>query len=84
MAGEAIVCDGDGLAVFDLIRSHRSNAVAVIGEDLRREMIEDLKRRLAGLLRLPHDGIALNETFIGDGATIYRHACALTPAKRST
>ena len=84
--GEAIVCDGDGLAVFDLIRSHRSNAVAVLcafdllevnGEDLRRQMIEDRKRRLAGLLRLPHDGIALNETFTGDGATIYRHACAL-------
>src|ERR1700723_3529924 len=28
--GEAIVYDGDGLAVFDLIRSHRSNAVAVL------------------------------------------------------
>jgi bifunctional non-homologous end joining protein LigD len=25
--GETIVCDVDGLAVFDLIRSHRSNAV---------------------------------------------------------
>jgi hypothetical protein len=23
--GEAIVCDGDGLAVFDLIRSNRSD-----------------------------------------------------------
>jgi bifunctional non-homologous end joining protein LigD len=84
--GEAIVCDGGGLAVFDLIRSHRSNAVAVLcafdllevnGEDLRREMIEDRKRRLAGLLRLPHDGIAANEGFIGEGATVYQHACAL-------
>jgi bifunctional non-homologous end joining protein LigD len=84
--GEAIVCDGDGLAVFDLIRSHRSNAVAVLcafdlievnGEDIRREMIEDRKRRLAGLLRLPHEGIAINETFTGEGMTVYRHACAL-------
>jgi bifunctional non-homologous end joining protein LigD len=84
--GEAIVCDGDGLAVFDLIRSHRSNAVAVLcafdlievnGEDIRREMIEGRKRRLAGLLRLQHEGIALNEHFGGDGAMIYRHACAL-------
>jgi len=33
--------------------------------------------RLAGLLRLPHDGIALNEHYEGDGATIYKHACAL-------
>ena len=81
--GEAIVCDDGGLAVFDLIRSHWSNAVAVLcafdllevnGEDIRREPIEDRKRRLAGLLRLPHDGIAVNETFTGEGATIYKHA----------
>jgi bifunctional non-homologous end joining protein LigD len=84
--GEAIVCDDSGLAVFELIRSHRSNAVAVLcafdllevnGEDIRREPIEDRKRRLAGLLRLPHDGIALNEHFGGEGAIIYKHACAL-------
>jgi bifunctional non-homologous end joining protein LigD len=63
--GEAIVCGEGGLAVFDLIRSHRSNAVAVLcafdllevnGEDVRREPLEDRKRRLAGLLRLPHEG----------------------------
>jgi bifunctional non-homologous end joining protein LigD len=84
--GEAIVCDDGGLAVFDLIRSHRTNAVAVLcafdllevnGEDFRGEPIEDRKRRLAGLLRLPHDGIAINEHFSGDGAVIYQHACAL-------
>ena len=28
------------------------------GEDVRRQPIEERKRRLAGLLRLPHDGIA--------------------------
>jgi bifunctional non-homologous end joining protein LigD len=33
--------------------------------------------RLAGLLRLSHDGIAINETFTGEGPTIYRHAYAL-------
>jgi hypothetical protein len=27
--------------------------------------------------RLPHDGIALNEHFGGDGAMIYKHACAI-------
>jgi bifunctional non-homologous end joining protein LigD len=84
--GEAIVCDDNGLAVFDLIRGHGTNAQAVLcafdllevnGEDIRREPIEGRKRRLAGLLRLPHDGIALNEVFSGDGATIYKHACAL-------
>jgi bifunctional non-homologous end joining protein LigD len=84
--GEAIVCKESGLAVFDLIRGHGSNARAILcafdllevnGEDVRREPIEDRKRRLAGLLRLPHDGIALNETFGGDGAVIYKHAWAL-------
>ena len=83
---EAIVCDVSGLAVFDLIRGHGTNARAVLcafdllevnGEDIRAEPIEDRKRRLAGLLRLPHDGIALNEQFKGDGAMIYKHACAL-------
>ena len=43
------------LCAFDLLE--------VNGEDIRREPIEDRKRRLAGLLRLPHDGIALNEAF---------------------
>jgi bifunctional non-homologous end joining protein LigD len=84
--GEAIVCDDGGLAVFDLIRGHATNARAVLcafdllevnGEDIRREPIEDRKRRLAGLLRLLHDGIAINEHFGGDGAVIYKHACAL-------
>ena len=63
--GEAVVCDGDGLAVFYLIRGHATNARAILcafdllevnGEDIRREPIEDRKRRLAGLLRLPHRG----------------------------
>ena len=57
------------LCAFDLLE--------VNGEDVRREPIEDRKRRLAGLLRLPHDGIAINEHFSGEGAMIYKHACAL-------
>jgi bifunctional non-homologous end joining protein LigD len=84
--GEAIVCDDSGLAVFNLIRGHGTNGRAIFcafdllevnGTDIRREPIEDRKRRLAGLLRLAHDGIALNEHFGGDGAVIYKHACAL-------
>jgi bifunctional non-homologous end joining protein LigD len=84
--GEAIVSDDGGLAVFDLIRGHATNARAVLcafdllevsGEDIRSKPIEDRKRRLAGLLRLPDEGIALNEAFAGDGAVIYKHACAL-------
>jgi bifunctional non-homologous end joining protein LigD len=84
--GEAIVCDENGLAIFDLIRGHGRNSRAILcafdllevnGEDIRRKPIEDRKRQLAGLLRLPHEGIALNEHYEGVGATIYKHACAL-------
>jgi bifunctional non-homologous end joining protein LigD len=84
--GEAIVCDDEGLPVFDLIRGHATDAGAVLcafdllevnGEDVRREPIEDRKRRLAGPVRLQHDGMALNEAFSGDGTVIYKHACAL-------
>ena len=84
--GEAIVCDDEGLPVFDLIRGHATNAGAVLcafdllevnGEDVRREPIEDRKRRLASPVRLQHDGMALNEAFSADGAVIYKHACAL-------
>jgi bifunctional non-homologous end joining protein LigD len=79
--------------VFDLIRGHGSNASAVLcafdllevnGEDIRREPIEDRKRHLAGLLRLAHEGIALNEHFSGDGAIIYKHACAAVNRRRSS
>jgi bifunctional non-homologous end joining protein LigD len=84
--GEAIVCNDDGLAVFDLIRGHGRNGRALLcafdlleinGEDIRQKPIEERKRRLAELLRLPHDGIALNEHYNDDGAIIYKHACAL-------
>ena len=68
--GEAIVTNGDGLAVFDLIRHKRHGDAAVLvafdlieleGNDLRRSSIEYRKRKLAKLVRGPHLGIVLNE-----------------------
>jgi hypothetical protein len=47
------------------------------GEDLRCTPIEERKRILAKLLSHPHEGIAFNEHYTGDGAIIFRHACAL-------
>ena len=41
------------------------------------EPIEVRKRTLEGLLRREHRGIAFNRHFDGDGAIIYKHACAL-------
>ena len=84
--GEAIVCDESGLAVFDLIRGHRTIATAIHcafdllelnGEDLRAKPIEERKRKLAKLLRRAHSTIALNQHYELDGAAVYKHACGL-------
>jgi bifunctional non-homologous end joining protein LigD len=84
--GEAIVCDDNGLAVFDLIRGYGSKASAVLcafdlleldGKDLRRQPIEIRKHLLAKLLKGSHLSIVLNEYFEEDGATVYRAACQL-------
>jgi bifunctional non-homologous end joining protein LigD len=83
---EAIVCDDNGLAVFDLVRRHGTIATAVHcafdlleldGKDLRRQPIEERKRVLAKLLRGSHLSIVLNETFEEDGAIVFREACKL-------
>jgi bifunctional non-homologous end joining protein LigD len=85
--GEAIVTNGDGLAVFELIRHQRHGADAVLiafdlieldGEDLRRSPIEHRKSKLAKLLRGPtRPGIVLNEHYAGDGEIVFAHACKL-------
>jgi ATP-dependent DNA ligase len=84
--GEAIVTNGDGLAVFDLIRHKRHAGAAVLcafdlieldGEDLRRSSIEYRKRKLAKLLRRPELGVVLNKHYEGDGEIIFKHACKL-------
>ena len=82
--GEAIACDDNGLAVFEMIRHHHREVelcafdlLELDGEDLRSSAIEERKRTLARLLRRSSPGIVLNEHFNGDGAVVYRHACAL-------
>jgi len=86
--GEAVVCDENGLAVFELIRGHGSKTSAVLcafdlleldGRDLRRRPIEERKGLLEKLL---HDSdsdlsIVLNECFGDDGAIVFREACRL-------
>jgi len=84
--GEAIVCDENGLAVFELIRRHGALASAVHcafdlleldGKDLRRQPIEIRKSLLAKLLKGSHSSIVLNEHFEEDGALVYGAACQL-------
>jgi bifunctional non-homologous end joining protein LigD len=86
VAGEAIVNDEAGLAVFDLVRSWPTNLSAVLcafdqleldGEDLRRLPIEIRKAGLVQLLRSPHPGVALNEHHVGHGDIVYQQACKL-------
>jgi bifunctional non-homologous end joining protein LigD len=84
--GEAIVTDDKGLAGFDLIRGYHHHAGAELcafdmieldGADLRRSRIEERKRALSKLLGRFQPGIVVNEYFEGDGAIIYKRACAL-------
>jgi len=84
--GEAIASDQTGLSVFELIRSWRHDHAVTLcafdllelnGEDLRRLPIEERKWRLAKLLRDAPEGIAFNQHYDGDGATVFKHACAL-------
>jgi ATP-dependent DNA ligase len=84
--GEAIACDANGLAVFELLRyRRRDHAVALCafdlleleGYDTRRTPIEERKGALAKLLGGAQDGIAFSEHYSGEGAIFYKHACAL-------
>ena len=72
--GEVIVCDENGLAVFDRIRSHGTLADAVHcafdlleldGEDLRRQPLEERKELLAELLHQAPPSYRREQTFRG-------------------
>jgi ATP-dependent DNA ligase len=84
--GEAIVVDENGLSVFDLIRYRQHDSAVVLcafdlialdGKDLRRAPLEERKHTLANVLFKERDGIIFNRHFDGDGAIIFRQACAL-------
>ena len=85
---EAIVCDDNGLAVFELIRGHGSKTSAVLcafdlleldGKDLRRRPIEERKGLLAKLLHDSDSDLSIihNQHFEGDGAIVFDNACKL-------
>jgi bifunctional non-homologous end joining protein LigD len=84
--GEAIVVNRDGLSVFELLRYRQFDDAAVLcafdlieldGDDLRWQPLEQRKATLAELLRGTRDGIAFNQHFAGDGAIIFKQACAM-------
>jgi ATP-dependent DNA ligase len=86
MVASPIVCDANGLAVFNLLRPrwHCDDVILCAfhlleldGHHMRRAPLEERKAAQAKLLRRPSDDIGLNEHYTGDGAIIFKHSCAL-------
>jgi bifunctional non-homologous end joining protein LigD len=84
--GEAVACDGNGVASFDLIRHYGHNdrvflyafdTIELNGDDLRRDPLQVRKATLASILAKAGSGIRFNEHMEGDGETVFRHACRL-------
>ena len=82
--GEAVACDGNGLAVFERLRLKPSgnhvflyafDLLELDGQGLRREPLETRKATLASLLRRSPPGLRLNEHH--DGESVFRHACKM-------
>jgi bifunctional non-homologous end joining protein LigD len=74
--GEAVACDDNGVASFDLVRHHRANdsvflyafdLIELNGDDLRRDPLEVRKATLASVLAKAGPGIRFNEHSEGDG-----------------
>jgi len=84
--GEAVACDDNGIASFDLVRHHRHNdrvfvyafdLIELNGDDLRRDPLEVRKATLASIVAKARPGIRFNEHIEGDGPTIFAHACKM-------
>jgi len=84
--GEAVACDDNGVASFDLVRQHRANEniflyafdlIELNGDDLRRDPLEVRKATLASIVAKARPGIRFNEHIEGDGPTIFAHACKM-------
>jgi bifunctional non-homologous end joining protein LigD len=81
-----VVCGEDGVAIFDALHRHGTVRAAILqafdlleldGEDLRPVMLGKRKARLARLLARAPPGIEFNAHTDEDGATVFRHACAM-------
>jgi bifunctional non-homologous end joining protein LigD len=78
--GEAVACDDNGVASFDLVRHHRANdsvflyafdLIELNSDDLRRGPLEVRKATLASMLAKARSGIRFNEHIEGDGPTVF-------------
>ena len=84
--GEAVACDDNGVASFDLVRHHRANEsiflyafdlIELNVDDLRRDPLEVRKATLASIVAKARPGIRFNEHIEGDGSTVFPHACKM-------
>jgi bifunctional non-homologous end joining protein LigD len=84
--GEAVACDDNGVASFDLVRHHRANEriflyafdlIELNGDDLRHDPLEGRKATLEMIVAKAWPGIRFNKHMEGDGETVFRHACKL-------
>src|SRR5215813_6694545 len=84
--GEAVACDDNGVASFNLIRYRRHDdstflyafdLIELNGDDLRCDPLEVRKATLASIVAKAARGIRFNEHIEGDGETVFRHACKL-------
>src|SRR5262249_23180019 len=72
--GEAVACDDNGVASFDLVRHQRANGsiflyafdlIELNGDDLRRDPLEVRKATLASIVAKAQPGIRFNEHIEG-------------------
>jgi bifunctional non-homologous end joining protein LigD len=84
--GEAVACDDNGIASFDIVRYRRNDEsiflyafdiIELNGDDLRRNPLEGRKAKLELMLAKVDSGIRFNEHMDGDGEIVFRHACKL-------
>ncbi len=84
--GEAVACDDNGVASFDLVRHQRANdrvflyafdLIELNGDDLRRDPLEVRKATLRSMLAKAGLGLRFNEHIEGDGPTVFAHACKM-------
>jgi bifunctional non-homologous end joining protein LigD len=84
--GEAVACDENGVASFNLVRYRRRDEstflyafdlIELNGDDLRRDPLEGRKATLEMILAKAGPGIRFNEHMEADGEIVFRHACKL-------
>ena len=82
--GEGVICDDNGLAIFDKLHSKLNDASVMLyafdmleldGEDCRQARLDERKSRLRKLLGKQSDGILYTDHMADDGQLVFEHAC---------